>query len=329
MTAANSPALGVPHLFFHADYDISFYGLEKLHPFDSKKYGKVWRALRGAALHHGSVDRPVTEAELLLVHTEAYLEELRALPYLARALELPFLRSLPRRLLGVATIDRIEAAVLQPMRLAVRGTYLAAQRSLQTEGWAINLGGGYHHANRHRGHGFCLYADVAIAIEKLRRDGALGSADRVLLIDLDAHQGDGLQHVYRDDPRIVFLDFFNAQIFPRDSIARERIDYAVPLPMACKGAPYLAQLDECLELVLREPSIALVFYIAGTDVFREDPLGGLGLSRADIIERDARTVRAVRRRGLPLVYLLGGGYTYESSGIIAASLRHLLRSEGD
>ncbi len=324
MTDAKDRSLPAPTLVFHPDYDISFYGLEKLHPFDAKKYGKVWKALQKYRTIAETVSGPVEDADLLLVHTEAYLEQLQSLAYLARALELPWLSSLPNRFLGKRTIDRVATSVLRPMRLATQGTWQAARASLKTGHWAINLGGGYHHANRHRGHGFCLYADIAVAIEKLRQDSLLSADDRVLLIDLDAHQGDGLQRIYLEDDRIVFLDFFNAHIFPGDRRAAERIDYPVPLPSGCTGPAYLNGLRKCLAMVLEREKVALVFYIAGTDVYQGDPLGAMALSREDIVARDGLTVRAVLEADLPLVYVLGGGYTRDSAGIIAESLVALL-----
>jgi histone deacetylase 11 len=167
-------------------YDITFFGIERLHPFDSRKYGRAWRALlgqfgRGLDARRLTPSGPVSDADLRSVHTDPYLDtHLRSPAYLARALEVPPVARAPRWL--------IDWRVLRPMRWATAGTILAAREALRSGGVVMNLTGGYHHAGPNRGEGFCLYADVGIAVAVLRRDGVLAAGDRVLYVDLDAHQ---------------------------------------------------------------------------------------------------------------------------------------------
>src|SRR5688572_21513140 len=142
-----------PAIVFSPHYDISFLGLERLHPFDSRKYGRAWNELQtrfGADLagYHRAVDRPASDAELLLAHTPEYLASLHRAGVLAAALEVGVIAYLP------AALTRWR--VVTPMRWAVRGTILATRAALES-GLAVNLSGGYHHAKPANGEGFCLF----------------------------------------------------------------------------------------------------------------------------------------------------------------------------
>jgi histone deacetylase 11 len=154
-------------LIYSSHYDIGPPGLDRLHPFDTRKYSRAWKVLRrqfGSTLkeHTIKVPRPVSERELLAVHEPDYLAQLRDSTYLARALEVPILRHVPARLL--------DWLVLRPMRYATMGTLLAAEQALQS-GLAVNLSGGYHHAEPAAAGGFCIYSDIALAVHHLRTMG--------------------------------------------------------------------------------------------------------------------------------------------------------------
>jgi histone deacetylase 11 len=196
-------------------YDITFFGVERLHPFDSRKYVRAWAVLRerfGKALRasHLRPAGPVNDADLRTVHTDLYLDtRLRSPAYLARALEVPQVARAPRWL--------IDWRVLRPMRWATAGTILAAREALRSGGVVMNLSGGYHHAGSDRGEGFCLYADVGVAVAVLRHDGLLAADDRVLYVDLDAHQGNGVARVFAHDPKVFLFDLYNRDIYPHDT----------------------------------------------------------------------------------------------------------------
>lgn len=314
-------------IVYSSHYDISFFGLERLHPFDSRKYGRAWRELRrtcGKELREHSlfVDRPANEQELLLAHTPEYLQKIRNAHALATALEVPILNRAPVWL----TWWR----VVRPMLWAVRGTILAAEAAVK-HGWAVNLSGGYHHAKPDRGEGFSLFNDTAIAVRHLRASGTIPQNGRVAYIDLDAHQGNGVCHQFLDDREVFIFDMYNRQIYPAyDSVARQRIDCNLPLAHGCEGYEYLQTLRDrlpgFLDGISRSQPIALAVYNAGTDVFAGDPLGGLSLSAEDILQRDLLVMSQFRRRKIPIVMLPSGGYTKESYQLLAASVRALLTS---
>lgn len=154
-----------PRLVYARQYNIGFWGIERLHPFDSRKFGRAWRLLRehfGRELNRCWIKppRPVNRTDLLSVHTEAYLRRLRDPSLLAKVLEVPLLRRLPGWV--------IDWLVLRPMRWATMGTIVATREAMDC-GLAVNLSGGYHHASPDDGHGFSAYADVGLAIHDLRR----------------------------------------------------------------------------------------------------------------------------------------------------------------
>lgn len=317
-------------LVYTRRYNIGFFGLERLHPFDSRKYGRAWRAigrevrrLRDAAWV--GVPRPASVADLALVHDRDYLERLNHPAELARALELPFVRRLP-----AWAVWRV---IVRPMRWAVAGSLVAAREAL-AHGVAVNLSGGYHHAKPDRGEGFCVFNDIAYLVHGLRAEGRLKPDDRIAYLDLDAHQGNGVCHHFRSDNRVFVYDAFNPRIYPAfDQEARNRIDRPVPLPANCTGAEYLRLLELTLpgfvESLTRNGRIGLTVYNAGTDVFAGDALGGLGLSEADVLARDLFVIDLLRGRGVPVVMLLSGGYSRESYRLVANTVAGLLRKYGD
>jgi histone deacetylase 11 len=317
-------------LVYTRRYNIGFLGLERLHPFDSRKYGRAWRAIGREARRPRNrawvgVPRPASITDLAAVHDRAYLDRLRDPGELARALELPFVRRLP----GRAT----RWVILRPMRWAVAGSLVAAREAL-TAGVAVNLSGGYHHAKPDRGEGFCVFNDVAYAINRLRTEERLAADDRVAYVDLDAHQGNGVCHHFRSDRRVFIYDAFNPHIYPAyDHEARTRIDCSVPVPAHCTGAEYLRLLELSLpgflDSIGRTGRVGLAVYNAGTDVFEGDELGGLGLSAAEVLARDLYVVEQFRARNVPVVMLLSGGYSRESYRLVANTVVALLRRYGN
>jgi histone deacetylase 11 len=149
--------------------------------------------------------------------------------------------------------------VLNPMLWATRGTILAAEQALVC-GLAVNLGGGFHHAKPDGGEGFCIYNDIAIAVQHLRRKSLL-DGKRVVYIDLDAHQGNGVSHSFAQDKDFFMLDAYNRSIYPwHDSAANERIDCNVPLPRACDDELYRKKF---VIRQLRERGIPTVMVLSG------------------------------------------------------------------
>jgi histone deacetylase 11 len=155
-------------IVYHSEYNISFYGIEKMHPFDSKKYGRVADQLMKNGFiadlnRFHSAEIPTLE-QLQLVHSDRYLcSVLHSSFVLTKILEIP-LCCVPTFLL--------RKKALTPMLLATGGTISAAELAVRNKSWAINLGGGYHHAEPSNGSGFCVFADISIAIAEIKRNYA-------------------------------------------------------------------------------------------------------------------------------------------------------------
>jgi histone deacetylase 11 len=311
---------------YHRRYNIGFFGLERLHPFDSRKYGRAWALLKkqlGSDLLRCRipVDRPVSDQELLSVHSPEYLASLKNSKTIATTLEMPSFGLFPSWLL--------RWRVLQPMRWATRGSVLGAQAALET-GLAVNLSGGYHHAKPSSGEGFCVFSDAALIVRQLRADGLMQKSEKIAYIDLDAHQGNGVCHQFRDDADIFIFDMYNRDIYPREDYqARQRIDCNVPLSFNCIGAEYLRllrdRLPPFLDSVSKSGTVKLAIYNAGTDVFAGDKLGGLCLSEDDVLARDLFVIRELWERRIPTVMLLSGGYSRQSYRLVAATVLELIK----
>ena len=332
-----------PKIFYSPYYDIRLYGLERVHPFDSCKYSRIWQKLhdyfKGKLLDWTiEPNRPVDDSDLLAIHTETYLKHLKSPQYLAQALEIPALAlmTIPLSLPFVAKLSKvlwerhILNSILEPMRWATMGTVMAAKEAFES-GITINLSGGYHHASSDHGEGFCIYSDIALAISKLRQFGTiLKNKDKVLIIDLDAHQGNGLERIFYEDECVYIFDMYNKDIYPGDKWARKRRNnYNVELSSGSDDKDYLHKLKSNIDSFINNierPKI--VFYNAGTDIYKGDPLGKLNVSQDGILERDMFIFETICRERLPCVMTLAGGYTKESSILVERSIRTLFENFG-
>ncbi|XP_010421467.1 PREDICTED: histone deacetylase 2-like isoform X1 [Camelina sativa] len=303
-------------IIYSSAYNISFLGIEKLHPFDSTKWGRVCKFLvSDGFLEEKSIVEPLEASmtDLLVVHSENYLNSLKSSATVARIAEVPLVAFFPNFL--------VQQKVLYPFRKQVGGTILAAK--LATErGWAINIGGGFHHCTAERGGGFCAFADISLcahfAFLRLR-------ISRVMIIDLDAHQGNGHETDLGDDNRVYILDMYNPEIYPFDYRARRFIDQKVEVVSGTTTEEYLRKLDDALEVASRNFQPELVIYNAGTDILDGDPLGRLKISPDGITSRDEKVFRFAREKNIPLVMLTSGGYMQSSARVIADSIENLSR----
>ncbi len=312
------PASMAPNIpiVYSDGYNIRLLGIQKLHPFDTEKFQKVHDHLAACCgLKPGSfhVPVPVTDRDLALVHDPEYLRSLNNAGTIAAIAELPLLRLLPAWLL--------KKKLLAPMRLATGGTVLAAELALR-HGWAINLSGGYHHAKAGSGGGFCFYADIPLAIRKLR---AKNRALRALIIDLDAHQGNGLESFAGGDEGIYILDVYNRDLYPMDLAVMKHIDMNIQLDSGTCDERYLKTVSSAVPESIRRARPDIIFYNAGTDVLAGDPLGRMNVSAAGIIKRDEIVFRNARKNRVPIVMVLSGGYTKGSGDIVGASIENILK----
>ena len=190
---------------------------------------------------------------------------------------------------------------------------------------------------RERGSGFCVYADIAISIASFRQSGQLTAADSIAIIDLDAHQGNGLARIFAGvasplenrDRTVHILDMYNLDIYPQDRLAIDRIDRDLPLASGTRSDEYLDKLQQYLPSFLSQiyrPKI--VFYNAGTDIYEDDPIGRLKISAEGILARDRLVFQTLVTARIPVVMVLSGGYTSESYQLVARSVGEVWETWG-
>jgi acetoin utilization deacetylase AcuC-like enzyme len=254
------------------------------HPFPRYKYGGVADALKDELDIHPASSIP-WEA-LALAHDAGYLSKLRIeglSPQEAHKVGLPWSQGLLIRALHAAG-----------------GTLAASRDALQT-GLGLNLAGGTHHAFRDRAEGYCIFNDVAVAVTNLRAEGWNG---RVLIVDLDAHQGNGTAVLFQGDPSVFTLSVHAERNYP---LRKEQSDCDIGLRDGTADAKYLQALEVGLDKAFtHQPD--LVFFNSGVDVLSNDRFGRLGLSLGGLAERDLAVFEQVKQANVPLVVVMGGGY---------------------
>jgi acetoin utilization deacetylase AcuC-like enzyme len=193
------------------------------------------------------------------------------------------------------------SALVQRTWLAVGGTLLTARLALR-HGLANHLAGGTHHAHPDFGSGFCIFNDCAVTARVLLQRGEV---DRVLIVDLDVHQGDGSAACFQADERVTTFSVHAASNFP---LRKVNSDFDIPLPDGTEDDDYLAAIGDQLPNVLDALNPQLVLFNAGVDPHRDDRLGRLNLSDDGLLMRDRLVLDACLRRTIPVATVIGGGY---------------------
>ncbi|MDA9558119.1 hypothetical protein N9R79_11610 [Vibrio sp.] len=302
------------NIFYNNKYNISLGPLDKLHPFDGCKYKKVYEEIKhldNLKIH--DVPNMISEEAITTFLSLSAQKRLSTKSGITQALELAPLMMLPHR--------AIVRQILNPMKYAVNGTLLAAQHALKGN-MCFNLGGGFHHASQNKMEGFCLLNDIGIAVQELRKSGELNHDDKVLIIDTDIHHGNGNALTFLRDENITILDAFSSDLYPIDESTYPRVDVLVQMRSLYSGDRYLSKLNSALAKV--ESIYTIAFVIAGTDVLKVDPLGNANLNINDVANREVMTFKALKEKGIPAVFLCGGGYSEDSAKAITASIKKLV-----
>jgi acetoin utilization deacetylase AcuC-like enzyme len=256
------------------------------HRFPAQKYALLRAALQADGLYDLQ-PAPFAEAETIaLAHEPEYVRRFldgTVDPKIMRRIGFPWSTQLARRTLA-----------------SVGGTLAAAADALDS-GFGGNLAGGTHHAFRAEGAGFCVFNDLAVATQALRRDGRVR---RVAVLDLDVHQGDGTAHIFSDDPDVLTVSLHGQNNFPFRKQS-SRID--IGLPDATGDEEYLLRLGDVLPRI-GEFGPDILFYQSGVDGLAGDRLGRLNLTHAGLVARDRAVFEISKLHALPIVVTLGGGY---------------------
>ncbi len=255
---------------------------------------------------------PASDGELALAHAPDWIH----------AVSTGSTSSSQQREIGFPWSERL----VERARRSVGATLCAARTALLgDEGVAANLAGGTHHAYAHKGSGYCVFNDVAVAARLMQAEWHRHHRRglRVLVIDLDVHQGNGTAAIFRDDPSVFTLSLQGAKNFP---FRKEASDLDVELPDGCADDEYLAALDSALAQTWRHHAGAppgLAFYLAGADPHENDRLGRLKVSSAGLAERDRRVLTMLRERRIPVALSMAGGYGRDLSTTVAVQRQTL------
>jgi len=298
------------HLFYNEKFNIDLGLLRYLHPFDGIKFKTVFDSIK----HNPNIQFHTSELPIQQTIVEEFMNELiRRLVHH----KIPILRALEVPNIPFVGFNYLDKTILSPMRYGVSATLQATKLALTGKNcW--NLAGGYHHASQHSMEGFCIYNDIGITYQELIKSGELLSTDQVLIIDTDAHHGNGNARTFIDNDKVKILDVFNNDIYPKSEFTRERIDFPVPLHSGISGDEYLTKYRAALSKLTSDYKVA--FVVAGTDVLASDKLGKMQLTIDDVVEREKITLERLQALGIPVVFLGGGGYSKESAQAISAAI---------
>lgn len=291
-------------IVYHPDYIAP---LKPGHRFPMSKYGYLRRSLiaRGILPQAGGyiAPAPATFAQVAAVHAPGYVDRVLGCtltPWESRVIGLPATEAVARRAM-----------------LSCAGTLLAARLALE-HGLACNAAGGSHHAGPEGGAGYCVFNDVAVAARALLDEGRVS---RILILDLDVHQGDGTARIFAEEPAVFTLSVHAQKNYPTRKAASSR---DVGLPDGLADGRYLQRVGAEIDAALRDFAPQIMFYNAGVDPHARDRLGRLALTDAGLRARDRMAIGKARAAGVPVVGVLGGGY---DADIEALADRHAILFE--
>lgn len=271
-------------IFYSDTYQVP---LPHEHRFPMDKYEK----LRTRLIEESIIDAEFIESDicdiddLYLAHNKEYVD---------RVLDLSLERNAARPIglpLSFEMVLRARASLF---------SFLSAAETSLTEGISSSLAGGTHHAHADRGEGFCFFNDFAVTVRKLHRKNP---KLKILILDLDVHQGNGNSSILKHDKNVYIVSFHGQQNYPYRKID-SHID--IGFEKGTGDTPYLEELERQLKLM---PNADLILYQAGVDALAEDKFGTLNLTHDGLRQRDQQVFEFVKKRNMKMAMALGGGYS--------------------
>ncbi len=239
----------------------------------------------------------LSEEYALKVHDATYIRSLKELTVSAK----------DQRRIGFPVTQRL----VEREFIITQGTVQCGDFALQ-HGISLNVAGGTHHAFSDHGEGFCLLNDVAVAARYLLDSGKAG---KILVIDLDVHQGNGTAQIFTDEPSVFTFSMHGKDNYPHH---KEKSDLDIELPTGTTDATYLSILKDTLKDLIQLVRPDFLFYVAGVDILAGDKLGKLSVSAEGCRERDRLVISCARQYDIPLVITMGGGYAPRIATIVDA-----------
>jgi acetoin utilization deacetylase AcuC-like enzyme len=273
-------------LIYHERYDLNL----GAHVFPSQKYRLIADKLtKGAVASREDFlhPEPASDTDILRVHTDDWVNKLKT------------------GTLTLSDVMKLEVPyspeLVSAFWLAAGGTIAAAQSALR-DGFGCNLGGGFHHAHPGHGEGFCAIHDVAVAIRRLQADGAIHKA---MVVDTDVHHGNGTAAIFAKQPSVFTLSIHQLNNYPAYK-PPSTVD--LDMPDQIGDAAYLVALLPAVRAAMDSFQPEILFYVGGADPYQDDQLGGLSLTMDGLAARDKNVFEEARRRSIPVVTTLAGGY---------------------
>ncbi|MFA6277190.1 MAG: histone deacetylase [Pedobacter sp.] len=270
------------------------------HRFPMLKYELIPAQL----LHEGTIQQenlfapePTLEENILTTHDKDYWLQLKNLTLPAKE----------QRRIGFPLNAKLVEREIRIAQGTIDGALFAQQN-----GVAFNVAGGTHHAGSNWGEGFCLLNDQAIASNYLLTNNL---SNRILIIDLDVHQGNGTAEIFQNEQRVFTFSMHGAKNFP---FRKEQSDLDIPLEDGTDDETFLSKLKEALVYVFKKQQPDFVFYLAGVDVLATDSLGKLALSKNACKQRDVLVFEACIQHQVPVQVSMGGGYSPNIKTIVDA-----------
>lgn len=270
------------------------------HRFPMLKYELIPEQL----LHEGTIQpiqlfKPSLCADeiVLLTHDSIYLNKLKE----------QTLSASEQRKIGFPQSPELTAREW----MIVQGTIDCALASLQ-DGVALNVAGGTHHAFADRGEGFCLLNDFAVAANYLLQTK---KATKLLIIDLDVHQGNGTAKIFEHQPNVFTFSMHGAHNYP---FHKEVSDLDIPLPDGIEDQAYLSLLETNLISILDSVKPDMAFYLSGVDILETDKFGKLKITMQGCYQRDEFVFQELYKRNIPCTVAMGGGYSPDIRHIVEA-----------
>lgn len=270
------------------------------HRFPMEKYDLIPAQL----LHEGTITPasffhpdPLTETQILRTHTPSYWNKLKTgslTRHEIRAMGFPFHSSLVNRGRHIAN-----------------GTLKCVDYAFE-DGVSLNVAGGTHHAFADKGEGFCMFNDFAIASTELLANGRV---NKIMIVDLDVHQGNGTAKIFEHEPRVFTFSMHGKHNYP---LKKENSDYDLGVDDGITDNDYLKLLYATLPDLVEQVKPELIFYLSGVDILESDKLGRLAVTKQGCKQRDQFVFELCSRKGIPVVVSMGGGYSHKIADIVDA-----------
>lgn len=270
------------------------------HRFPMLKY----ELIPGQLLHEGTIQpdnlftpQPCAEEIILLTHTKEYWNKLK----------FQTLSASEQRRIGFPQSPELTMREI----IITQGTIDCCHYAIEN-GVSLNIAGGTHHAYADRGEGFCLLNDFAVAANYLLLQQL---ADKILIIDLDVHQGNGTAVIFNNNPRVFTFSMHGKDNYP---FHKELSDLDIALPNGIGDEEYLQVLEENLALLIHQVKPSFAFFLSGVDILHTDKFGKMNISMMGCKRRDEIVFEQLRQNNIPCVVAMGGGYSPDVKTITEA-----------